>query len=241
MVTVGKKVVRAIKWLGLTREQGADVMDIHPGSIASYSARDNANPSQEKVLKLVKYAEEVGNPIPLGWFYDGEDTEPPVVVSTHADKPEPADDGMVEMPMKKVPIVGAASAGPGTDGHGDEDELEVPEVMYRHGLTGWRVEGDSMYPWLVPGDIVLVRETKREKPGYAFLVRTQSGEVRVKMLAHDPKKGFVFRSVNRDRFPDEELATGELIGLVTGHYHAEGTEHVIRSDDQGLKYKVDLI
>ena len=57
---------------GVTHGEAAEVMMIHPGTLAAYGSRRNANPSPEKVRRIAEFLK-----IRLEWFFDGEDTLPP--------------------------------------------------------------------------------------------------------------------------------------------------------------------
>ena len=70
---VGRKVHRAVEMApGVTHGEAAEVMMIHPGTLAAYGSRRNANPSPEKVRRMAEFLN-----IRLAWFFDGEDTLPP--------------------------------------------------------------------------------------------------------------------------------------------------------------------
>lgn len=143
---------------------------------------------------------------------------------------------LAAIPMAQVPLVGKASAGPGSTAEGDDDFLSVPVHMAREGACGYIVEGDSMLPWLQPGDALVAMEHPQPKLNYAFLIRRPSGEVSVKVLKWD-RGQIVYRSVNPS-YKDED-PTGILMGYVIGIYRVEGTHEKMEFDPSGLKPQFD--
>lgn len=136
------------------------------------------------------------------------------------------------VPLIRVPIVGLASAGSGTESGLESDEVWVPSTMVPDSAVAWPAVGDSMMPWIQPGDIVLATPQKEPRSGYAMLVRTQEGEVLVKKVAWSGGK-FVLKSLN-PTYPDVP-ATVEWLGLVTGIYISRGTYERAESDLHGLR------
>ncbi len=135
------------------------------------------------------------------------------------------------IPMVKVPVVGAASAGPGTEAGEYEGYVWVPQHMASSPSNAWVAEGDSMMPWIQPGDIVIAREMRTPKINKAFLFRREDGTVSVKVIRW--KQGsFIYQSIN-PAYPDDS-ATSELLGIVTGIYRVNGTHEMIELDSSGL-------
>lgn len=137
------------------------------------------------------------------------------------------------IPLAPIPVVGAASAGEGSQFHPDLDQLWVPQYMARLDSRGWEAEGDSMLPWIQPGDIVVARDYKSPKLGYPFMIRREDGSTSVKILAYD--QDWVYKSLNPKY--DPEPARGELLGYVIGIYRSEGTFETTLYDPNGLRPK----
>ena len=174
-MTVGKKVVKALRALRLTQESGAEIMGISRGSIASYSSRDNANPSIDKVQRLVQYSIEKGKPIPEEWFYDGENTPVPVGSSTLTESPDygstspaPGFDppgpyadrqSYPKVGRRLFPLLGHIGAAEFPVDPGDaEDFVEFSDDLYSESPQRYavRVSGDSMEPTWKANDFALV-------------------------------------------------------------------------------------
>ena len=72
------------------------------------------------------------------------------------------------------------------------------------------VQGDSMYPILPDGSVIAIDTdgtVVRDGKTYAI---NQNGRIRVRTLSRTPRGGLKFRSFNRDAYPDEEYAPGEI-------------------------------
>lgn len=139
---------------------------------------------------------------------------------------------IIKMPMVKVPVVGAASAGPGAYIHPDQYSVYVPSSMVIHDSRAWEAEGDSMMPWIQPGDVIIARPHKTPRLGYPMLVRNSDGETMVKIIAHEGGQ-FVLRSLNA-AYPDIP-AQVEYIGYVTGRFRSVAGYELIESEPAGLR------
>lgn len=139
---------------------------------------------------------------------------------------------IIKMPMVKVPVVGTASAGPGAYVHPDQYSVYVPSSMVLHESRAWEAEGDSMMPWIQPGDVIIARPHKTPRPGYPMLVRNQEGEMMVKIIAYEGGH-FVLRSLN-PAYPDIP-AQVEYIGYVTGRFRSVAGYELIESEQAGLR------
>lgn len=139
------------------------------------------------------------------------------------------------LPVKAIPVIGRASAGPGADDH-FESEIYIPAHMATaHGVCGYIAEGDSMMPWIHPGDIVVVRPHHSERLGYAFLIEREPGTYSVKMLGYDGKE-WEFRSLNPKYEPERSPA--RLIGYVIGIYRLIGSTETMMLDQNGLRPQI---
>jgi phage repressor protein C with HTH and peptisase S24 domain len=138
----------------------------------------------------------------------------------------------VNVPSVKVRLVGSASAGSGTDGNLEEGYVYVPTRYCAPDTVAWQAEGDSMMPWIQPGDIILARQHKEPRYGYAMLVRGRDGNCMVKKIGFDGGKT-VLVSINH-AYP-KVPAEVEYLGYVTGIYHLIGTYERSESDMSGLR------
>ena len=173
------------------------------------------------------------------WEY--QHTAPPADLIAKAEQmvsgQEPSEVGPLmpvrPMPMVRIPVVGHVSAGPGADAAEIEKELYIPADMAPvPGVTAYVAEGDSMMPWIHPGDIVIIRPHQTERLGFAFLVERADGSYSLKMLAHDGQD-WELRSLNPKYEPERSHA--RLIGYVIGIYRLSGTTEITMLDSAGLR------
>lgn len=137
-------------------------------------------------------------------------------------------------PLVPVKVVGYASAGPGTSNVDEISELVfVPAVLADMGGLGWIVDGESMLPALMPGDVALFREWRQPRVRVPFLILTRDGDYRVKRLVwHDAR--WHYESINPD-FPIEPMKDGDqLQGYLIGWYRTRGLRETLDSDPDGL-------
>ena len=134
--------------------------------------------------------------------------------------------------MVDVPVVGSAAGGSGAEIHGEEYTVPVPKDMTKDDTRGWLAEGDSMSPWIIPGDVVLCLPRKTPAIGYAMLIRNEDGGMMVKAVDLNGS-GIVLRSIN-PTYPDLP-ASVEFIGIVTGIYRSVGSYTRVSNDLNGLK------
>lgn len=149
-----------------------------------------------------------------------------------------APDGPADLPrvvrtkLQPVPVVGSASMGSGSSDHPDNYELYVPASMASDDCRAWEAEGDSMAPWIAPGDVVLVRPHKVPRVGYPMLVRREDGSVSLKIIAFE-NGGYLLKSLN-PAYPSEP-ADVEYIGYMTGRYRSVAGYELIESELSGLR------
>lgn len=136
-------------------------------------------------------------------------------------------------PLAPVPVVGFVAAGGGEyNVDTDEGVIFVPQRLADIGGLGWIVDGDSMMPDLEPNMVALFREYRTPKKDFTFLVKSETGEFRVKNL--EWRNGeWTLVSINPSYAP-EPLGTHQLVGFLIGWYYAKGTREKMDSDPNGL-------
>lgn len=205
VLTAGKKVVRLGDWFGLTQEELGDLLGVKRGTISAYKARNNANPETEKLRAL---AEKVG--VPVSWFLNGEDSDPPVSRSLDEAMAR-AKEGSAEMlpadaftkfmkhfatnSQVALPVWRGVTAGYEGECGFTEDHYEPPEAVPGFFITGDNPEkfvvclpsGVSMAPRIVQGDRVIARLTSDPEPNTIVIARRPDGVnfIKVYRLAND--------------------------------------------------------
>jgi SOS-response transcriptional repressor LexA len=136
----------------------------------------------------------------------------------------------------QVPYIGQVAASTPVDWSDPFDAIEfeyVPtEMGDAKGRFSARVIGLSMYPLLLPGDLVVFQSTNIPKLGVVVLHRSNDNQVTVKELKHDGER-FILSSTN-EAFPDvpaEGLVIGHLVGIV----REQGSRITTEYDSNGIR------
>lgn len=136
-------------------------------------------------------------------------------------------------PMAPLQIVGAVHAGSGfANVDYDERTVYVPERLAQVADYGWITEGDSMMPFLEPGDAAAFRRLTTPRRGYIFLIQRE-GELRVKRIDWNDGR-WIMTSLNSS-FPPESLDGWQILGLMVGMYRYQGSRETIVIDVAGLR------
>lgn len=128
---------------------------------------------------------------------------------------------------------GAISAGLGNAAAPDLQETYIPNEFDRDDYGAMVIEGDSMYDFLYPSDLVIFRDWRQAKIGHVMAAELPNGDWVVKLLAYEDGK-FLLRSVN-PRYPDLPCDNVRLAGFLVGIIRDEGYERNIRLNPYGLK------
>jgi transcriptional regulator with XRE-family HTH domain len=255
VLTVGQKVIRLGEQLKLTQVELANALGVERGTVATYKARPNANPSPDKVRRL---AEEYL--VPVYWFYDGEDTEAPIdpdmpeeffkdeptnILPTN--KPEHLKKdavGHLKGDLVSLPVWRGVLAG--ADDEVTFEESEWPETRAIPAyITGGDYEqhvlciasGQSMADRINHADRVVVRLDPDVPAGCMVVARSPEDKNYVKVLRKNPQNGRLeLHSVNGAYKVITELAQWRLKGgviAILGPY--EGGRNIEFDDGRYLR------
>jgi SOS-response transcriptional repressor LexA len=115
-------------------------------------------------------------------------------------------DGLYRIPLKMIVSAGELK---------NKDELEEPVYIDWYGLSTLstdlfclKVSGDSMWPPIPDGAILLVRETETLKNGERYVVETEEAQMTFKLIQFD-KKGAYLVPLN-PAYPKVSLADAQL-------------------------------
>jgi SOS-response transcriptional repressor LexA len=199
-----KKLKEKRREKGLTQEQIADLLGVHPVSYARWEtgARE---PKGEYLIKLSKILE-----VPPSYFFEEEGGKWESNAEYKSGKIIP------------IPIYGEAQAGSFGGYLAETPEAYFPthEAML-HGLPPERVfwievNGHSMEPLFYPKDLILVADPSwwSFEEGEPVLVSNDYGELTVKYYHYDKKnKMIILQPANPDYrpilIPEEEFLKGE--------------------------------
>jgi hypothetical protein len=152
--TVGKKVWRVAETVGMSAKELAEALGIGRTAVYAYRDRPNANPSPEKVAAFVEHLVVIGYTVPLGWFYDGEDSPVPLKDpkrSEVVDKPK----AIYSFGFVYMRYAGVVPCGDWGDPLDSEELVEMGAELDHPKRYVTSVIGDSCYPALKQGDKVV--------------------------------------------------------------------------------------
>lgn len=120
-------------------------------------------------------------------------------------------------PLAKIKLWGPVGAGVEPNLRDGERDLYVPADFAADDFGGLVCDGDSMLPYLHPGDYLIFKECKDVRLDKLFAVRPpDGGEPLVKKLVYDAGEGeWILRSLN-PRYPDKSATHYELMGYLVG-------------------------
>lgn len=231
---IGEKVALARKWASpaLTQQDLAVQLGLNRATLARRESEGRfEHPMVRRIAQITGIPEE--------WFFDSTDVPPPAGHPTHIPLLGSEVGGVANIkvsPVIHIPVVGRASAGPGLEG---VDEVPTEFMTISVSLTkgdcvAFYAEGDSMMPFIHPGDKVVVSRTNQPKPGVTFLVRRASGEYSLKQVKWDAGANqWMWFSLNPS-FPPEP-AHGEIVGMVVTIWREEGSRILTMFDPGGLR------
>jgi phage repressor protein C with HTH and peptisase S24 domain len=144
--------------------------------------------------------------------------------------------GLKPSGMARIRLIGTVSAGPGASDHPEEEDFWIPSRMYTGVEFGFLVEGDSLFPYVHPGDVLIAVPCKQPRYGYPMIVRHPDGSLAAKVIAWSNGRT-VLRSTNR---LEDAPADITYEGLVVGLYgYRSGVERAFQAT-AGLKLE-DII
>lgn len=119
--------------------------------------------------------------------------------------------------VARLKVLGAIGAGTEPNSQPEPSELDsVPVEFARADYSGLVVEGDSMLPYLQPGDILVFKDSKIPKLNRIMAVRVDDApELLVKRLVHGPE-GWELHSANPAYKPIVATHKIECLGFLVG-------------------------
>lgn len=196
----GKKLQRAreTRYPKVSQEAAAKAAGIKRSTYAAYEAGISEPP--EAVVRSLAANWD----IPLPWFYDGDDTEPPkysgggfrtgeartAYEEANAGKPLfPVPHDTVQIPMWPAVPAGEWEAPSET-----VDFYDVDVRLYKRNRVACKIVGDSMHPYLQQGDVGVFELNEHPQVGLIVLARNGDSEATVKQLSYNDS-GYVLISL----------------------------------------------
>lgn len=206
-MTKGERIKKLRELRGMSQVELAEKINVGKQNLYKYENDIITNIPSDKIELIA----EVLNSTPayiMGW--EDAPSKLPLNIIQHDNNTE----------YVKVPIIGSVAAGVSCFAENNiigYESVEAKDICGSEDYAFLRVEGDSMYPVFIEGDLVLVRCQKSVDSG-SYAVVIIDGEVGViKKVVYD--KNFIeLHSVNPmyppRRFEDEDVLRIQVFGLV---------------------------
>lgn len=204
----GEKISIRRKELGLTLEQVGDFVGVSKSTVRKWETGYIANMRRDKIAKLAKILQ----------------LNPSELINPEA-IPEPSNIASIEEHnVYCVPVFESVAAGFGT--HASSDVLGYIPVIIRNpydvpNTLSIRVQGDSMYPKIENGDLIVVRKQDCLESGEIGVVMLDGEDGLVKRVVYGDDR-IELQSINPEyaprRFEGEEILRLKIVGKVVGIY-----------------------
>lgn len=171
---------------------------------------------------------------PLAWFTEGiAGVEPISVPATIAER-RTTPFRVEPIPDALLPIVSRAGAGHWVEPFQCEDFEPVPAHLVAQDCFGVVVDGDSMFPFLHPGDIAVFKAAKSARIGQTVLARNDEKQLTVKVYRHNGD-GFELVPINQ-AYPRATAREWEIEGILVAYVRDIGPRRITDSDPNGLRW-----
>lgn len=179
------RLEEALAKCGMSPAELSRKTGIGEGAISQYR-RGAYKASQRNLEKIAKALD-----VPIAWLMGSDDT--PAVAPSAPATPElsapPA--SFFTREVVRIPVLGRIPAGIPIEAIEDViDFEEIPAAKTSGGRIYFalQVEGDSMFPRFLPGDIVIVRKTEICYSGDVCVVYVNGSDATLKEVRLDPEK-----------------------------------------------------
>lgn len=205
--SLGHKIRLARTESLLSQAELAKAVGVSQSSIAAYEKDINMPP-----LPVLKRIASVLNK-PLSYFIDEEQSiAQPEQINTLIRRLNE----VLSSAHFRIPILGKVPAGDWHDAGLPEavDYISLDESLGKHAHFALVVEGMSMHPTIMGGDLVLVQQGRLPKNRDIVVVRNENGEVTLKRYVNI--KGQVFLKPDNPDYGEPTSEVGVLVGVVIG-------------------------
>ena len=206
-MSIGELIYSRRKELGLTLEDVGNFVGVSKSTVKKWESGYIYNMRRDKIALLAKILK----------------IEPTKLIS---EKPEQSNlsGAIPSQNIYQIPVFASVSAGLGA--YASNDILEyIPMVIDNpydvDDTIGIRVRGDSMYPKIEDGDIIIVRKQDSVDSGDIAVLMLDGEEGLVKKVVYG-ETWIELHSFNPEyktrRFENEEVLRLRVVGLVVGSY-----------------------
>ena len=186
-MSIGKIIKEKRYEKGMTLEEVAQKMNISRQTLSRYENNIITNIPADRIERLAK----VLNCTPaylMGWELEPVKEEKPAITTpktnSKSDKSETTTDETFKRKSVKIPVLGEVAAGVPIEAIEDIiDYEEITEEMAQTGeFFGLKIKGDSMYPRICDGDVVIVRQQNSCDTGDVVVVLVNGEAATVKKI-----------------------------------------------------------
>lgn len=202
-MSIGKIISNRRKELGLTLEEIGSFVGVGKSTVQKWESGYISNMRRDKIALLAKVLKM--NPAEL---IDDDSSEPSNISDIYTDG------------IYKIPVFETVSAGFGA--YASSDIIDYIPIFVRNpdevpDLMGIRVSGDSMYPKIEDGDIIVVHKQSSVDSGSIAVVLLDNEEGLVKKVEYG-KDWIDLVSINPEyktrHFESAEVLRLQVVGLV---------------------------
>jgi SOS-response transcriptional repressor LexA len=205
--TPNEKLIEIKKALNLSERKMAELLGVKQTTLHNWIYPPFTTVPQDVLHRARSLPKEVGSPLAL------------------AMQPQ------ARMPM--IGVVAASSPADWTDPMASEDWYDAPvEMGEMQGRFAARIDGDSMFDLLWPGDVAVFQKDPSLRIGMVVLFRTFDNLITVKQLHHDGKD-FILKPLNPSY--EECRAAGSVVGYLVGIIREIGTKKMTVYDRHGIR------
>lgn len=230
------RAVRRSRTPEVTQEETDNLMRVKKGRQYSYE-KGRAMPPEWYLKRFARLFDTTYEFLKFGEAPPAEDE-----VQPGANPPPPFTDGgnHPRVGRRKFPVLGSVGAAQfPIDGGSPEDEwVEFDDELYNPFVErfGIRVIGDSMFPRIEHGNIVLVHPVPNKTPGLIVVAKNAESEFVVKYLRQVNGR-LELHGVNPDVPPVAVGEGWELVGYVVGRKRKRGyrSPYLEEGDNDGLR------
>lgn len=146
---------------------------------------------------------------------------------------------LAPVPDAMLPIVSRAGAGHWVEPFQCEDFEPVPAHLVAQDCFGVVVDGDSMFPFLHPGDIAIFKAERQPRLGYTVLARNGENELTIKLFKHNGAE-FELVPIN-PAHPKATASLWRVEGVLVAYVRDIGQRRITDSDPSGLRYDPNAV
>ena len=203
-MTIGEIIYNRRKELGLTLEEIGNATGVSKSTVKKWENGFIANMRRDKIEKLANVLQ----------------ISPIVLLNGNQEDDKPNAAPLAENKIYQIPVFSSVSAGFGAYACSDivtymplfiEHEADVPDMLCI------KVTGDSMFPKIEDGDIIIVRKQDSVDSGSIAVVLVDNEEGFVKKVVYD-QETIELHSINPEYAPKifkgEEVLRVRVVGLV---------------------------